>query len=566
MVLYFFLAAIAGYIIFSICGKAAHDRKCRKNVRAQWGKKPARECTPNDYISIGSYFNNVREKSGSFYIDDITWNDLDMNRVFSRINNTQTDIGEEYLYKMLRELQYDKEILQNRNDMIEYFRCNNTEREKIQILLSQLGKLRFLNLFEYISGKRKGLGKSGLFYKILSVAFLVTPFISAVYPPAAVLFFISMALNISMYFKARDQIVGHLQALSYLVNMISTAKRLARLPYGQIRQYTAVLKKCTNRIKGISLNTFFFLFYTTENYFFEIIKIFFLGEPIAYHSIFKLIEKYRGELKTIYETLGELESLTAVASYRESVEYYTLPELKPCNIINCANKDQNSDKILHFTELYHPLIDNPVANSFDTLKSILITGSNASGKSTFLKSAAINAIFAQTICTCLAKEYSSCFFNIYSSMALNDNLEAKESYYIVEIKSLKRIIQGINPDLPVLCVIDEVLRGTNTIERIAASSEIVAYVSQSNCICLCATHDIELAQILNDKVENYHFQEFFDQDEITFDYKIYPGQASTRNAIKLLKILGYDEAIVENAEARAGEFISKGQWERMSGN
>jgi DNA mismatch repair ATPase MutS len=566
MVLYFFLAVIAGYIIFSAYGKVAHDRKCRKNVQSQWGKKPAKECTPNDYISIGSYFNNVKENSEKFYIDDITWNDLDMNRVFSRINNTQTDIGEEYLYKTLRELQYDKEILRNRNDMIEYFRCNDTEREKIQILLSQLGKLRFLNLFEYISGKRKGLGKSGLFYKILSAAFIVTPFAAAVYPPAVVLFFISMALNISMYFKARDQIVGHLQALGYLVNMIGTAKRIVRLPYGQIGSYTEKLKKCTNRIKGISLNTFFFMFYTTENYFFEIIKIFFLGEPIAYHSIFRLIEKYRGELKTIYETLGELESLIAVASYRESLEYYTLPELELCNTINCKNNDQNNNKKFHFTELYHPLIDNPVANSFDTLKSVLITGSNASGKSTFLKSAAINAIFAQTICTCLAKEYSSCFFNIYSSMALNDNLEAKESYYIVEIKSLKRILQGINPDIPVLCVIDEVLRGTNTIERIAASSEIVAYISQSNCICLCATHDIELAQILNDRVDNYHFQEFFDQEKIAFDYKIYPGQASTRNAIKLLKILGYDAEMVENAENRAGEFISKGQWGRMGGN
>ncbi len=566
VVLYFFLAAIAGYIIFSICGKAAHDRKCRKNIQVQWGKKPVKECTPNDYISIGSYFNNIRENSKKFYIDDITWNDLDMNRVFSRLNNTQTDIGEEYLYLMLRELQFDKEILRNRNDMIEYFRRNNTEREKIQVLLSQLGKLRFLNLFEYISGKRKGLGKSGLFYKILSIAFIITPIAAVAYPPAIALFFISMAVNISVYFKARDQIVGHLQALSYLVNMIGTAKRIARLPYGQIGSYTESLKNCTNKIKGISLNTFFFMFYTTENYFFEIIKIFFLGEPIAYHSIFKLIEKYGGELKTVYETLGELESLIAVASYRESLEYYTFPELKLCNTINHTNDDPNSHKIFHFTELYHPLIDDPVANSFDTVKSVLITGSNASGKSTFLKSAAINAIFAQTICTCLAKEYSSCFFNIYSSMALNDNLEAKESYYIVEIKSLKRILEGINPDLPVLCVIDEVLRGTNTIERIAASSEIVSYISHSNCICLCATHDIELAQILSDRVDNYHFQEFFDQNKITFDYKIYPGQASTRNAIKLLKILGYDAAMVENAETRAGEFISKGQWGRMSGN
>lgn len=561
--LYFFLAVIAGYIIFSIYGKVSHDRKCRRNIRAQWGKKPIKDYSANDYSSICNYYSHVREHSDKFYIDDITWNDLDMNRVFSRINNTQTDIGEECLYKMLRELQFDKYVLSKRNELIDYFQSNSSQREKIQVLLSQLGKLRFLSLYEYISGKRKGTGKSGIFYKILSVAFIITPFITAVYPPAIALFFISMALNVSMYFKARQQIIGHLQSLGYLVNMTSTAKRISKLPYEELRTYTNKLKKCTDKIKGISLSTFFFMFYTTENYVFEIIKIFFLGEPIAYHSIFKLIEKYRSELETIYETLGELESFIAVASYRESIEFFTIPELKSVSSIDFIKGDGSGNNGLHFSELYHPLIENPATNSFATSKSVLVTGSNASGKSTFLKSVAINAIFAQTICTCLAKNYSSSFFNIYSSMALSDNLEANESYYIVEIKSLKRIIQGINPSLPVLCVIDEVLRGTNTVERIAASSEIMGYISESNCICLCATHDIELTQILGEKMDNYHFQEFFDQDKITFDYKIYPGQASTRNAIKLLKILGYADTIVDNAEYRAGDFISKGKWCKM---
>ena len=150
-------------------------------------------------------------------------------------------------------------------------------------------------------------------------------------------------------------------------------------------------------------------------------------------------------------------------------------------------------------------------------------------------------------------------------MALNDNLEAKESYYIVEIKSLKRIIEGLNDNVPSLCVIDEVLRGTNTIERIAASSEIMHFLANSNSICLCATHDIELAQILGSGVENYHFQEFFDEDTIKFDYKIYSGKSITRNAIKLLKIIGYDENIVNNAENRAQLFAGNGYWEVMAG-
>ncbi len=555
-ILYFFLAVVGGFIVFSAAAKISRNRKNRANVRTRWGKPPERECTANDFASIRCYYHNVGMEQKDFFIDDITWNDLDMNRVFSKINNTQTDIGEEYLYYLLRKPVHQLDKLLSRNAMMEYFRNNAAEREKLQILLSELGKLRFLSISDYLSGKRKGFEKSGLLYKLLSALFIVTPFIAAAFPPAVLLFMASLVLNVTVYFKARDQIVGHLQSLGYIVNMIGISKRIAKLPYEAIAGYTGKLKSCSGKIKGTSLNNFFFMFYSTENYFLELIKIFFLGEPIAYYSIFKIIKKYRSELQTIYDVLGELDSLIAVASYRESVEYFTAPVLRA---------GYNTDKSIKFTDLYHPLIEEPVPNTFDTSKTVLITGSNASGKSTFLKSVAINAIFAQTIYTCLAKEYNSCFFNIYSSMALNDNLEARESYYIVEIKSLKRIIEGMNESIPCLCVIDEVLRGTNTIERIAASSEIIHLISRSNCICLCATHDIELTQILGGNVENYHFQEFFDEEKISFDYKIYSGEATTRNAIKLLKYLGYDEDIVHNAEARAQRFTENGQWSGIDG-
>ena len=93
-------------------------------------------------------------------------------------------------------------------------------------------------------------------------------------------------------------------------------------------------------------------------------------------------------------------------------------------------------------EGFHPCINNPVANSFSQNRGMIITGSNASGKSTFLKTTAINAILAQTINTCAAKSYCGSYFRIFSSMALRDNLDGGESYYIVEIKALKRIMDA----------------------------------------------------------------------------------------------------------------------------
>ena len=172
-------------------------------------------------------------------------------------------------------------------------------------------------------------------------------------------------------------------------------------------------------------------------------------------------------------------------------------------------------------------------------------------------------MLAQTIGTCMADRYGSGFFRIYSSMALRDDLTGQESYYIVEIKSLKRILDQIGGEKPVLCFIDEVLRGTNTVERIAASSQILKSMGNGNVLCFAATHDVELTHILEGIYENYHFQEEVQDNEILFDYKLYQGRATSRNAIRLLHIMGYADDIIRAAEESARYFMEKGTWKEM---
>jgi DNA mismatch repair ATPase MutS len=210
---------------------------------------------------------------------------------------------------------------------------------------------------------------------------------------------------------------------------------------------------------------------------------------------------------------------------------------------------------------------------------MLLTGSNASGKSTFLKTIAIVQIFAQTIDTVPANSYKSGFYRVYSSMALRDDLLSKESYFIVEIKSLKRIIDAANNaensaaglsgtkmadsaagERPVMCFVDEVLRGTNTVERIAASSEILENLDRNGVFCFAATHDIELTQLLDKSYENYHFEETIEGEDVCFNYKLCKGRAMSRNAIRLLGMLGYSGEIIERAETRARQFTETGEW------
>ena len=180
--------------------------------------------------------------------------------------------------------------------------------------------------------------------------------------------------------------------------------------------------------------------------------------------------------------------------------------------------------------------------------------------STFLKTVAINAILSQTVHTAIAAKYEASYFRVASSMALQDNILTKESYYIVEIKSLKRILDTITEDIPTLVFVDEVLRGTNTVERIAASTQILKSLAGQKILCFAATHDIELTELLKEDFSNYHFEEDIIDGDIVFNYKLLPGKATTRNAIRLLSLMGYDAYIVEVASEQARRFMETGSW------
>ena len=199
-------------------------------------------------------------------------------------------------------------------------------------------------------------------------------------------------------------------------------------------------------------------------------------------------------------------------------------------------------------------------NDFDAGGPLLITGSNASGKSTYLKGAAWNAVLAQSICTCTADDYRASAFRIYTSMALQDDLLSGESYYIVETRSLKRILDAAAEPGPVLCAVDEVLRGTNTVERIAAASAVLETLADRGVLCLAATHDAELTTLLAGRYTACHFTEQLEGDEISFDYRLRPGPAVTRNAIELLRIMGVEADVVDRARRRAAGYLDTGQW------
>ena len=148
-------------------------------------------------------------------------------------------------------------------------------------------------------------------------------------------------------------------------------------------------------------------------------------------------------------------------------------------------------------------------------------------------------------------------------MSLKDDIIGGESYYMVEIKALKRIVDAARRDERIICFVDEVLRGTNTVERVSASTEILRYLASNfgqKIMCFAATHDIELTYLLEEIYSNYHFEEQVIDEDVLFNYELNKGRATSRNAIQLLKVMGYDDDIILRARERADRFIKTGQY------
>ncbi|MEM6772369.1 MAG: hypothetical protein AAF597_17465, partial [Bacteroidota bacterium] len=214
------------------------------------------------------------------------------------------------------------------------------------------------------------------------------------------------------------------------------------------------------------------------------------------------------------------------------------------------------DAVLSVNQLYHPLIPNATANDLTlTRGSLLITGSNMSGKSTFIKTLNLNAITAQVLNTAFATTCTSRVWRFATSVNLQDDLESGASYYLAEVQRIGELMEyAAAPGLPYMLTIDEVFKGTNTIERIAAAKAVLAYLAEQDALVLVSTHDLELADLLADTYELYHFQESVGTTDLSFDYKIKPGVMTERNAVRLLQICGYPDVVVAEATRIAGKY------------
>lgn len=339
----------------------------------------------------------------------------------------------------------------------------------------------------------------------------------------------------------RKRLLFQLTAIRYLGAMIRLGKKIADIECPELSEYRVELEKATSATNKIVRKTF--LLYPEASVSSDIgtllyahLDIYFLREVRIFYSVLDEIHAHHEELMSLYRLIGELDALQSVASYREGLPGYSMPDFS------------YEEPLLDIKDARHPLLPEAVPNSITMLqKGITITGSNMAGKTTFLRTLGVNTILAQTIYTCLATYYTANYFRIISLISETDSLLEGKSYYLVQAEQLLRIIKSSEKDILTLCLIDEPLAGTNSSERIIASFEILRYLFDHNAVAIVATHDLELAGKLEFGFKSYHFTDKVDQEGLSFDFKLRDGITSTSNAIKLLEYLDYPEDILKRA-------------------
>lgn len=550
--IFYILILVLAVVIISILNENKQKKLLKEQLKNEWGKHPEVDYSSEKMESIMFYYLNQIDNYSD--VDDITWNDLDMNEIYFRMNNTQSALGEEYLYSLLRKPCFSKEELEERNRLIEFFQSHEKERSQTQMNLNNVGRLRRISAFEFINRLSEQNPGSNIPHYLMILGLIISIVFLFINPALGMgLTLISMVFNIITYYKFKANIENYITIIAFQLRLLDNIGDLVKNSIPQLDKYNKLLATDLKIFKRYKRGSFILVARNVSASIFEAAMDYYRmithHDIIKYNSMLGYFKNNKEVMNRIFETVGFIDSMIAIASYRDSLDYYCLPQLTK------ANKP-----ILSIKEVYHPLINNPIPNSITEYRSTLLTGSNASGKSTFIKSLAVNAILSQTIYTSLSREYSASYFVIYSSMALKDNILSNESYFIVEIKSLKRIIDNAKGEYPMLCFVDEVLRGTNTLERIAASSRILASLAMKNTLSFAATHDTELTYILEKYYSNYHFRERIDNNNVLFDYKLYKGRAMTKNAIKLLNLLGYSKDIIRDAEKAVDQYIKNGEW------
>lgn len=235
-----------------------------------------------------------------------------------------------------------------------------------------------------------------------------------------------------------------------------------------------------------------------------------------------------------FASMAEFEVISSVANMAFNNPDWVMPRIVP-EYFTFRAEDAGHPLIP-----YSRRINNDIEISGEG-KAVLVTGSNMSGKSTFLRTCGVNTVLALAGAPVCAKSFAISHMNVYSSMRLADSLEENISSFYAELRRLHSIITVAENDPKVFLLLDEILRGTNSNDRYTGSVALIKQLTGYGTVAMVATHDLRLTQLteeLPDRIDNYHFDVKVSGEELFFDYKLTPGVCASFNATLLMKKMG----------------------------
>jgi DNA mismatch repair ATPase MutS len=248
-------------------------------------------------------------------------------------------------------------------------------------------------------------------------------------------------------------------------------------------------------------------------------------------------KQYGANLSVWFEALGELEALNSLAGFSYAHPAYVTPDIVDDTLT------------LDFTQASHPLLapDRSIGNSLTFSgngQTILITGSNMSGKSTFLRTVGANVVLALAGAVVSAERFWCSPVRVFTSMRTQDSLEESTSSFYAELKRLQTLI-GLTKQpkaIPVLYFLDEILKGTNSADRHRGAEALIRQMHQTAASGFVSTHDLELGQLTDADgfVRNFHFQSDLNNGELVFDYMLRNGVCESFNASQLMQAIGIE--------------------------
>lgn len=515
-------------------------------IRAEWGKPLSHW---RDFDAIAEYHQwRARAADRAGFLDDRTWEDLNLDLVFKEIDRTRSTIGRQALYHRIRSAPGDDELA-GFEHLVQHFTEREPERVRAQILLSRVSHAAGYRLWQICQED----GVQGKWWYALSpflAAAAVGSIIGFIVWPRALLILLGVAIaNIVLRVKLQwhvehllgpfRQIGPLLECADYLVD-----PSVAGIAQADIEAHLRSVHSLRSAAKWASREISFESELAASTW--EYLNVLFLFDANSMLLARRTLRKNGPALLRIIELVGEVDAAISTASLRAGVEGWSIPTFT----------DVGNPTVLR--DVSHPLLEDAVANSIvlHPGQGLIVTGSNMSGKSTFLRTVGLSTVLAQSLNTCPARSYSSPRLTVRSAIGRSDDLSAGKSYYLVEVETVLELLRDSTTSDPHLFLFDELFRGTNTIERLAAGEAVLNALlldasGHGRHIVLAATHDIELVDMLATRYDPYHFEESVQPDGLSFDYLIRPGPARARNAIALLELCGAPESIVTRARETA---------------